>query len=99
MTAVEILFRYAVPPTEAVTLRWPTLREVYGIRRLSFDRAARTLRVEYDATRLNAATVAKLVRQAGLEMSEELPAIPAAAGSGAGSRSLNTRNCASPAEP
>jgi hypothetical protein len=39
-----------------------------------------TLRVEYDATRLNAATVAKLVRQAGLEiapdLSEALPQIP-----------------------
>ena len=32
-------------------------RDVYGIRRLSFDRAAQTLRVEYDATRLNAAMV------------------------------------------
>ncbi len=43
-------------------------KDVYGIRRLSFDHAARTLRVEYDATRLNAASVAKLVRQAGLDI-------------------------------
>jgi hypothetical protein len=32
--------------------------------------------VEYDATRLNAAAVAKLVRQAGLEIDAELPLIP-----------------------
>jgi hypothetical protein len=79
MTAVEILFRYAVPPSDAVTLALANAGEVYGIRRLHFDRAARTLRVEYDATRLNAATVEKLVRQAGLEIVEELPPIPAAA--------------------
>jgi hypothetical protein len=76
MTCVEVLFRYAVPPTEAVSLALANIREVYGIRRLRFDRAARTLCVEYDATRLNAAAVANLVRQAGLEIEAELPLIP-----------------------
>ena len=76
MTTVEILFRYATPPTEAVTFALANTRDVYGIRRLSFDRADRTLRVEYDATRLDAADVAKLVRQAGLEIDAELPLIP-----------------------
>jgi hypothetical protein len=73
MTTVEILFRYATPPTERVTLALAGTCEVYGIRRLKFDRAAQTLRVEYDATRLNAATVARLVGQAGLEITEQLP--------------------------
>ena len=76
MTTVDILFRYAVPPSEAVTFALASVREVYGIRKLAFDRADRTLRVEYDATRLNAATVTKLVRQAGLEIEEELSLIP-----------------------
>lgn len=76
MTNVDILFRYKTPPTEAATFALANTREVYGIRRLVFDRAARTLRVEYDATRLNAAAVAKLVRQAGLDIDEELPLIP-----------------------
>ena len=76
MTTVEILFRYATPPTEAVTFALANTRDVYGIRRLSFDRDARTLRVEYDATRLNAAMVTQLVRRAGLEIAEELPLIP-----------------------
>ena len=40
------------------------------------QRAARTLRVEYDATRLNAAMVTQLVLRAGLEIAEELPLIP-----------------------
>ena len=51
-------------------------REVYGIRRLNFDREARTVLVEYDATRLNGAMVAGLLRRAGLEITEELPLIP-----------------------
>lgn len=76
MTTVEILFRYAAPPTEQVALAMANTREVYGIRRLLFDHGSRTLRVEYDATRLNAATVARLVGQAGLEIVEELPMIP-----------------------
>jgi DNA-binding XRE family transcriptional regulator len=76
MTTVEILFRYATPPTESVTFALASTREVYGIRRLSFDHAAQTLRVEYDATRLNAATVAQLVRQTGLQVEEELSLIP-----------------------
>jgi len=72
MTSVEVLFRYAAPPTETVALALANAREVYGIRRLKFDRSSRTLCVEYDATRLNAAAVAKLVRQAGLEVEDEL---------------------------
>lgn len=75
MTTVEILFRYTAPPTEAVAFALADTREVYGIRRLTFDRTARTLRVEYDATRLNAATVTQLMRQAGLEITNELPLI------------------------
>ena len=76
MTTVDILFRYASPPTEAVTFALANTREVYGIRRLTFDRAAHTVRVEYDATRLDAPAVTKLVRQAGLDIDAELPLIP-----------------------
>ncbi len=76
MTTVDILFRYATPPTEAVAVALANLREVYGIRSLRFDREARTLLVEYDATRLNAAAVTKLVRQAGLQIEQELSLIP-----------------------
>jgi len=76
---VDVVFRYATPPTEAVTFALANTREVYGIRRLSFDREAHTLRVEYDATRLNAAVVAQLVRRAGLQLVEEVPlALPPA---------------------
>jgi hypothetical protein len=77
MTTVEILFHYATPPTEAETRALANTREVYGIRRLTFDSAARTLHVEYDATRLNAEAVANLVRQTGLEIVAEPPLIAA----------------------
>lgn len=76
MTEVEIFFRYATPPTETVAQALARTREVYGIRRLDFDRAAHTLRVEYDATRLDAATVAKLIREAGLEIDGEVASEP-----------------------
>jgi hypothetical protein len=76
MTTVEIVFHYATPPTEQVALALARARDVYGIRYLSFDRNARTLRIEYDATRLNAAAVTKLVREAGLELSDEPPQLP-----------------------
>ena len=76
MTTVEILYRYASPPTEQIALALARARDVYGIRRLSFDHGARTLRVEFDATRLDAAAVSKLVREAGLDIAEESPLIP-----------------------
>ena len=75
MTMVEIVFRYATQPTEPVSVALARTREVYGLRALSFDRAARTLRIEYDATRLNAAAVGQLIRQAGLDIAGDLPLV------------------------
>jgi len=75
MTTVEILFRYSGPPSEAAVFALANAREVYGIRRLSFDREASTLLVEYDATRLNPAMVTQLVGRSGLQIAEELPLI------------------------
>jgi len=76
MTTVEILFRYSGQPTEPEVFALANAREVYGIRRLQFNRAASTLLVEYDATRLNAATVSQLVRRSGLQVVEELTPAP-----------------------
>jgi hypothetical protein len=70
MTTVEIEFHYATPPTEQVAMALARVSDVYGIRHLGFNRQACTLRIEYDATRLNAAAVTKLVREAGLELAE-----------------------------
>jgi hypothetical protein len=76
MTTVEILYSYTTPPSEQAVFALAAAKDVYGIRRLSFDHTARTLRIEYDATRLTAAAVTKLVLQAGLDIAAELPLIP-----------------------
>ena len=87
MTQLDVLYRYAVPPSEAATLAIARIREVYGVRQVGFDEAEKTVRVEYDATRLNEATIHQLLRRAGLDIVERLPmytepepaAVPAAA--------------------
>jgi hypothetical protein len=79
MTTVEVLYRYTSAPSESVARALAGTREVYGVRRTRIDAAARTLRVEFDATRLNLATVTKLIRSTGLDIAEELPPIPAPA--------------------
>jgi hypothetical protein len=45
---------------------------VYGIRRLQFDEKGQAVRVEFDASRLSEETVARLLREAGLDVREEL---------------------------
>jgi len=72
MTAVDVLFRYGMPPTENQMGALGLLSDVYGIRRLQFNEAERTIRVEYDATRLNESTVEKLLRNAGFDICERL---------------------------
>ena len=46
------------------------------------------MRVEYDATRLNAAMVTQLVRRAGVQIAEELPLDSASARTRTGPRRL-----------
>ncbi|KAA6459035.1 hypothetical protein DYQ86_17265 [Acidobacteria bacterium AB60] len=76
MTTLDIKFRYATQPSEAVLLALSGAREVYGIRRINFDREKQTVLVEYDATRLTGAVVANLLRRSGLDIVEELSLIP-----------------------
>ena len=76
MTNLDIVFRYGAQPGEAVLLALSGAREVYGMRRLQYDREKRTVLVEYDATRLTSATVASLLRRAGLDLLEEVSLIP-----------------------
>jgi hypothetical protein len=76
MTQLEVLFRYERHPTEAAMSALGNLREVYGIRRIQLSQEWKTVRVEFDATRLNRATVMQLLRRGGLDVVEELPLIP-----------------------
>ena len=77
-TNLDVLYRYGLHPTEAAMMALGKLRGVYGIRRIAFDEQEKTLRVEFDFTRLNRAVVADLVRSAGIDLVEEIPlSIPA----------------------
>ena len=70
MTTVEVVFRYGMPPGEREMSALGQVSDVYGIRRVQFNEQGRTIRVEYDASRLNEATVENLLRQAGFDVRE-----------------------------
>jgi hypothetical protein len=70
MTAVEVLFRYGTPPGEAEMGALGQLSDVYGIRQVRLNEREQTIRVEYDATRLNESTVEGLLRNAGFDIRE-----------------------------
>lgn len=72
MTAVDVVFRYGRPPGETEMRAMDNVWEVYGIRRIQFNEAEKTLRIEYDATRLNEGVVAGLLRRAGIDVLEKL---------------------------
>ena len=72
MTTVDVLFRYGVAPNERVMSAYGQVSDVYGIRRLQLNEADRTIRVEYDATRLTEAKVEGLLRAAGFDITEKL---------------------------
>ena len=72
MTSLDVVFRYGNPPTEGAMRAVDSVREVYGIRRIQFNAKGRTLRVEFDASRLNESTVAALLRRAGIDVQEKL---------------------------
>jgi len=72
MTYVDIAYRYGATPGEREMQAIDGMREVYGIRKVDFNESERRVRVEYDASRLNADAVAKLLRQAGIDLRERL---------------------------
>lgn len=72
MTTVEVLFRYGMPPGERQMNALGQVSDVYGIRRVQFNEPERQIRVEFDATRLNEATVENLLRKAGFDVREKM---------------------------
>ena len=72
MTLLEVVFRYGMPPVAQQMRAIDSVREVYGIRRIRFDEKERTVRIEYDATRLDAEVVAGMLRDAGLDLRERV---------------------------
>lgn len=76
MTFVDVLYRYELHPTDEALFALGALKEVYGIRRVRLDEQARTVRVEYDATRLNRSSIAQMLRRGGISIIEEVSLIP-----------------------
>ena len=72
MTLLEVVYRYGATPGEAELRAIDNVREVYGIRRISFSEKDHTVRVEFDASRLRETDVANLLRCAGLDLGEKL---------------------------
>jgi hypothetical protein len=72
MTQMEVAYRYGAAPGEAEMRAIDNLRDVYGIRRVSFDEKERTVRLEYDASRFKEPVIAALLRQAGIDIEEKL---------------------------
>jgi hypothetical protein len=76
MTQLDVIYRFGAQPTERVMLALSKARDVYGVRRMEFDEAAKTVRVEYDASRLTGAVIHQLLRRAGLDIIETVSMIP-----------------------
>lgn len=72
MTALDVCFRYGMPPGETELRALKSVREVYGIRAIRFDTKNKTVRVEFDATRLNDANVESLLRRADIDIKEKI---------------------------
>jgi hypothetical protein len=75
MTQLDVVFRYGLPPNERAMLALAKVRDVYGVRRMAFDEPAKTVRVEYDASRLTGAVIHQLLRRAGLDIVETVALI------------------------
>jgi hypothetical protein len=72
MTYLEIAFRYGATPGEREMRAIDGVREVYGVQKITFDEKERMVRVLFDASRLSEESIAKLLRQAGIDLREKL---------------------------
>jgi len=72
MTQLDVAFRYGTPPGENELRALSYARDVYGMRKIEFDEAQQTVRVEFDASRLSEETVAAILRRAGLDLREKV---------------------------
>lgn len=70
MTYLDVVFNYGALPGESELRAIDSVREVYGIRGVRFDHKRRTVCVEYDASRMKQDAVARLLRNAGIDVRE-----------------------------
>lgn len=72
MTTVDVIFRFGGFPAEATALALGKLREVYGIGLVAVNEQDKTVRVEFDSTRLSVPVVQQLLRRTGLEVMDRV---------------------------
>ena len=72
MTYLEVVYRYGRQPTAKQMRAIDAVREVYGVQRIQFNENERTVRVQFDASRLNEDLIASLPRRAGVDVQERL---------------------------
>lgn len=72
MTLVESTYFCDSLPRESSLQALDEVRDVYGIRRISFDDNGCSIRVEYDKSRLTEYDVAALLRDAGIVLRKPL---------------------------
>jgi citrate lyase beta subunit len=70
MTQLDVVYRYGAAPSERSLLALSKVRDVYGVRLVEVREAEKTVRVEYDASRLTGAAIQKMLRRAGLDIVE-----------------------------
>jgi TolB-like protein len=76
MTQLDVMYLYGATPSEAAMMALGQVRKVYGIRHVEVNEAEKTIRVEYDATRLTEPIVHQLLRRSGLDVIERVSLIP-----------------------
>ncbi len=70
MTQLEVVYHYGAAPGEAQMRAIDNVREVYGIRKITFAEKDRVLKVEFDASRFKEPVIAGLLRRAGIDLLE-----------------------------
>jgi len=76
MTQLDVMYQYGAAPTEAAMMALAQVRKVYGIRHVLVNETAKTIRVEYDATRLTEPIVHQLLRRSGLDVLDRVSLLP-----------------------
>ena len=72
MTYLDVVFSLGSLPGESELRAIDSMREAYGIRAVRFNQKDRMVRVEFDASRLKQDAVARLLRQAGIDVLERV---------------------------
>ncbi|MGH9513009.1 MAG: hypothetical protein ACRD2U_12835 [Terriglobales bacterium] len=72
MTQMEVVYKYGNAPGEAEMRAIDNVREVYGVRGIRFNEQERSVRVEFDASRFKEPVIAALLRQAGMDIQEQI---------------------------